>query len=368
MSRELSRAGLQHIVLERGNQIGETWANLYDSLVLHTVKRLSALPGLAFPPSTPLFPTRGDFLAYLHRYADLFRLPVETRAEVATLHRVDEGWIARTTAGAEVHARVAIVATGIVSNPYVPAIPRRDRFSGRVLHSVEYRRPDGFRGRRMLIVGAGNSAGEISVELARSGADVTLAVRAGASNVPREVAGIPIQYLAIAGAWLPTSAQRLTAAMLGSISARVRGAPVLPRPREAGCPTVPLIGFHLADALRAGTIRLKGGVAEFTTGGVRFADGSAQSFDDVIFATGYRAAVGMLRGLIRLDECGFARRRDRVVCLDQPDLYVVGHNYDPRGGLFNISRDVRLAARHVKASEAAPRTAEKNVSALAHPR
>ncbi len=63
-SRELGRRGVAHVVLERGDRIGYTWANLYDSLVLHTGKHMSALPGLRFPESTPLFPTRRDFVEY----------------------------------------------------------------------------------------------------------------------------------------------------------------------------------------------------------------------------------------------------------------------------------------------------------------
>jgi indole-3-pyruvate monooxygenase len=349
-SRALSLAGVQHVVLERGNQIGETWANLYDNLVLHTAKRFSALPGLRFPASTPRFPTRRDFLAYLHRYADAFRIPVETQAEVASFQPVGGAWIARTTTGASVQARAVVVATGIVSNPHTPEIPGRNRFGGRVLHSVEYRRPDGFKGRRVLVVGAGNSAGEISVELARAGGDVTLAVRTGALVVPREIAGIPIQYFSVALASLPARFQKMAVAMTGRTAALVHGPAVLPPPLATNCPNVPLIGFHLADLLRAGTIRLKGGLAEFTTGGVRFVDGSEQPFDAVILATGYRAAVGMLRGLIRLDDCGFALRRDKVVSVDRPGLYFVGHNYDIRGGLFNIGRDGQLAAGWIKSA------------------
>jgi thioredoxin reductase len=349
-SRELSRAGVQHVVLERGDQIGETWAHLYDNLVLHTAKRLSALPGLGFPASTPRFPTRRDFLAYLHRYADTFRIPVETHAEVASLHRVDGTWLARTTTGAEIQARAVVVATGIVSNPHVPEIPGRNRFGGRILHSVEYRRPEGFNGQRVLVVGAGNSAGEISAELACAGADVTLAIRTGALVVPREIARIPIQYFSIALASLPEGFQRMAVALMGRAASLVRGPAVLPPPLAASCPKVPLIGFHLVDLLRVGTIRLKGGLAEFTNGGVRFSDDSEQPFDAVILATGYRAAVGMLRGLIQIDDCGFALRRDWVVSVDQPGLYFVGHNYGISGGLFNIGRDGRLAARRIRSA------------------
>lgn len=349
-SRELSRAGVRHLVLERGDQIGQTWANLYDSLVLHTARRLSALPGLAFPRGTPQFPTRLGFLAYLQQYADELGLSVETGVEVTELRRGDNVWIARTRTGRDIEARAVVVATGIVSNPYVPEIPGRARYGGRVIHSVEYRRPDGFRGQRILVVGAGNSAGDISVELAHGGADVTLAVRTGAAVLPREVAAIPIQYFGVAAASLPKVAQQILASMFARASALVRGPAVLPPPRVTGCARVPLIGFHLPDAIRAGTIHLKGGVAEFTASGIRFQDGTEQPFDAVILATGYLAAVGLVRHAIRLDECGFARRHDRVTSADQPDLYFVGHNYDIRGGIYNIGRDARLAAGRIKSA------------------
>lgn len=107
--------------------------------------------------------------------------------------------------------------------------------------------------------------------------------------------------------------------------------------------TVSCLVCHTA-AIRAGTIRLKGAVTEFTAQGARFADGSHEPFDRVILATGYTAALGIFGGLVRTDPCGFALRRDRVVSAEQRGLYFVGHNYDTRGGLRNIAADARLAA------------------------
>lgn len=351
-SRELAHAGVNHLVLERGERIGHTWANLYDSLVLHTGKHLSALPGMPFPASTPLFPTRRDFLDYLDRYRDTFRLPVQTGAEVVSLRRDNGAWTVRTAIGMEAQARVVVMATGILSNPHVPHIPGRDRFRGGLIHSVEYRRPDTFKGQRVLVIGVGNSAGEISPELADAGAHVTVAVRSGARVVPRQLLGVPIQYLGAALSALPLKAQRLLADLIGRVSELARGPAGLPRPSDTRCPDVPLIGFHLADAVRAGTIRLKGAVAEFTASGARFADGAEEPFDQVILATGYKAAIGVLGDLVRLDECGFAARRQRVVSVDQPGLYFVGHNYDVRGGLRNIALDARSAARMIAARRA----------------
>ena len=352
VSRELGTA-VDHLVLERGETLGHTWANLYDGLVLHTGKHLSALPGMPFPAVTPLFPSRLDFLDYLRRYAGTFRVPIETNADVAGLARDKGGWIARTATGRQFRARAVVMATGIVSNPHVPDIPHRDRFRGTVMHSVHYRRPGEYAGQRVLVVGIGNSSGEISVELSAAGVNVTVAVRSGARVVPREILGIPIQYFAVAMSPLPRKAQQAVQSAVGRISELVRGA-VLPRAADSPCSNVPLIGLHFPNAVRAGAIHLKPGVAEFTDRGVRFTDGSEEPFDVVILATGYRAAVGALGDMIRLDDCGFGARTSRVVSTDQPGLYFVGHNYDSRGGLRNIAQDARLTARLIAGPASTP--------------
>jgi lysine/ornithine N-monooxygenase len=345
-SRELSRARIRHVLLERGEELGYTWRNLYDSLVLHTGKHLSTLPGLAFGRETPLFPTRRNFIDYLERYAERFRLPIQTGIEVTRVTRDENGWSIRTRDSRSFESKSLVVATGIVSNPWTPQLPGHDRFGGRVMHSADYRRPNGFVGRRVLVVGAGNSAGEISVELARAGAVVTVAVQSGANVVPRQLLGIPIQYLSVLVNPLPrTLVDRVTTAV-----GALRGPRVLPPPAQTVCRKVPLIGLGLADALRAGTIQLRGALSSFTTGGIQFADGTEESYDDVIMATGYRAAIGFLEGLIRTDKCGFGSRRDRVVSTDAADLFYVGHNYDTRGALYNISTDARRVAAHVARS------------------
>ena len=125
-SRELSREGIDHCVLERGDQVGHTWANLYDSLVLHTGRHLSALPGLGFPRGTPLFPPRRDFLDYLHEYAETFRLPIETSSEVMKIEHPGDRWIVRLRNGTTLESRTIVVATGIVANPQLPEIPGRE--------------------------------------------------------------------------------------------------------------------------------------------------------------------------------------------------------------------------------------------------
>lgn len=345
-SAELRRLGVAHRLFERGPELAHSWANLYDSLTLHTGKHMSALPGMRFGMATPLFPTRDHFVGYLHEYAQRFQLPVEPNRAVERLERVGDAWVART-AGEDVRASAVVLATGIIANPRRPAFPGEASFGGRIMHSVAYRRPAGFEGRRVLVVGVGNSGGEIGSELARHGAKVTVAVRSGAHVVPRDLLGVPIQYLSYLIRKLPRPAQERVVAAMGQITERRRGKPVLPRPAHSALDAIPLIGFNLVDAIREGLVEVRGGVEALTATGARFTDGSESAFDDIILATGFAAAVGPLAGLIQQDARGFARRTDRVTSADQPDLYFVGHNYDSTGGLYNIRRDSRIVAERL---------------------
>jgi cation diffusion facilitator CzcD-associated flavoprotein CzcO len=356
VSQQLRERGVPHRVLERGDTVGYTWANLYDSLTLHTGKHMSSLPAMGFPRSAPLFLPRREFWEYLRHYARRFALPVETGCTVERITRADGAWTLYTSRGTVV-ADSVVVATGIVANPCVPRFPGAERFRGRIVHSVAYRRPEPYAGRRVLVVGVGNSGAEIASEIARAGggggggggARVTIAVRSGANVVPLTLAGVPIQYVAYALRKLPRRVQEGAVAVVRLATELARGTPVLPRPPHSPLDAIPVIGFHLVDAIRDGLVDVRAGIAELTADGARFTDGTAACFDDIILATGFRAALGPLGPLVQTDARGFARRRDRVVSLDQPRLYFVGHNYDATGGLHNINRDARLAAQLIAA-------------------
>ena len=357
-SRELARHGIRHVVLERGDTVGYVWANLYDSLTLHTGKHMSALPGMRFSRTAPLFVPRAAFVEYLERYAARFALPIRTRCDVTGVERLtgsDARWRVRAstpTGEMELLCHNVIVATGIVTNPRVPSIAGAEDFrrgGGQILHSAQYRRPDGYRGKRILVIGVGNSGGEIASELADI-ATVTVAVRSGANVVPRAIAGIPIQYLARYIRKLPRRARDAVLRLVGRLVEKRRGPPVLPPSAHGPLDAIPLIGFHLVDAIRNGHVQVRGAIARLTSAGVLFADGKTpeeQPFDVVILATGFSPALSLLGQSIRVDDKCFALRSDRVASADHDGLYFVGHNYDATGGLFNIARDSRLVAKRI---------------------
>src|SRR5690606_21933444 len=166
-------------------------------------------------------------------------------------------------------------------------------------------------GERVLVVGVGNSGGEIASELARAGIDVTVAVRSGANVVPLTLAGIPIQYLATVVRKLPRPLQERVAGAVRRVSERRRGPPVLPVPQHSALDAIPLIGFNLVDEIRAGRVHVRSGIDTFTSDGVRFTNGEQEDFDTVILATGFRPALAPLGNLVRRDARGFALRVDR---------------------------------------------------------
>lgn len=178
-----------------------------------------------------------------------------------------------------------------------------------------------------------------------AGVDATILVRRGANVVPKTIAGVPIQYIAVAMRRLPAGARRVVAGAVQGIGDRVRGGPVLPRPPWTALDAIPMIGFHLVDAIRAGRVQVRvGSIAALEPGQVRFADGSHEPFDAIVLATGFAPALDALGALVRRDARGFPLRTDHVTSADQPMLFFVGQRYDASGALLNIAADARRVA------------------------
>ncbi len=345
---ELGRHGVPYRLVERGDRIAWVWENLYDSLVLHTGKHMSGLPGMSIGKLGGLFPTRLEFVAYLHAYARAKGIVAEPGREVTHLER-DQGMWRATFADGEVMVTPRVVmATGIVTRPRRPVLPGEDIFRGRVMHSSEYRRPHGFEGQRIVVVGVGNSGGEIGSELARHGAQVTVVVRSGQNVVPKQIGPFPAQYVRYLVGKLPRAAQEVIFARVQRRLEQRFGPPVLPRSPHSVLDAIPLIGFNLVECIREGRVRVQlGSVERLTPGGVHFSDGTEALADVVLLATGFEAALDALGSRVRRDARGFAIRTDRVTSADHPGLWFVGQNYDHTGGLTNIRQDSRLAANAI---------------------
>jgi cation diffusion facilitator CzcD-associated flavoprotein CzcO len=343
----LKRRGIEAVILEAGETPGATWRSLYDRLHLHTIKRLSGLPGYPMPRHMPRYPSRDQFAGYLAAYAARFKLRIETNTPATSARYADGQWTVTTPHG-EWQAPVLVSAAGVFGNPDPVNYPGQGAFGGRVINASVYRNPEPFAGQRVLVVGSGNTGAEIAVDLAEHGVDTSVAIRAGANVVPRDLLGVPIQVWAHVIARLPRGITRTLAPALLARAVRRQAAAGVPRPATSVLDSsrVPVIGLALLRLAKSGRITIKGAIERLTSNGVRFADGHEAIYDTVIFATGYRPALGYLADAIQLDPTG-RPRVDGLRSLDAPDLYFVGLNYDFRGTLYNIGREAPEAARHI---------------------
>src|ERR1700744_3177551 len=155
----LRAAGLDAVVLEKADSVGAVWRRHYDRLHLHTDRNHSGLPRMPMPRDYPVYPSRAQVVDYLESYAKRFGIDPVFNTEVTSMRRDGEHWLVETSHGL-FSARVAVVATEIADAPYRPSWPL-ETFRGPIVHSSDYRNPDAFGGKRVLVVGFGNSGGEI---------------------------------------------------------------------------------------------------------------------------------------------------------------------------------------------------------------
>jgi putative flavoprotein involved in K+ transport len=298
---QLQRAGRSFVALEAGPQPVGSWPQYYDSLKLFSPARYSSLPGLSFPGDPERYPTRDEVAAYLMRYAAHFNLPVHLNTRVQQVLRDGQVLEVTTTDGRSYRTHSVIAATGSFHRPFIPEVAGREDFQGRVVHSFQYRSPESFQGQRVVVVGAGNSAVQIAVELANT-AKVTLATREPVKFKPQVILGKDIHF------W-----------------ARLTGLDTLPLGywKQVGKAVGVLDTGIYQAALAAGKPDTRPMFTHFTVNGVVWADGSEEAVDAVVFATGYRPGVAYLSGLGALDEAGRPLQRGGV-SLNVPGLYYVG--------------------------------------------
>jgi indole-3-pyruvate monooxygenase len=182
----LAARGVPSTVLEMSDSLASTWRHrTYDRLTLHLPKRFCELPLLPFPRGYPAYPSKDQFVAYLESYAAAAGVAPRfgCRVEEAAFDAGAGAWAVRLAGGELLLARWLVVATGENAVPRVPDLPGAPRFAGRVLHTCDYKSGEEFAGKKVLVVGCGNSGMEVSLDLCRHGATPSLVVRNTVSNL-----------------------------------------------------------------------------------------------------------------------------------------------------------------------------------------
>ena len=342
-------AGLEVAILEKADSVASAWRHHYDRLHLHTDRKHSSLPGMEMPPTYPTYPSRLQVVEYLESYAARFDIRPVFNTEVSSIRRDGTQWCVHTAQG-PICAPVAVVATGIADAPYRPSWPGSEVYRNPVIHSSEYRNPEPFAGKRVLVVGFGNSGGEIALDLANAGVDVALAVRGPVQILPRDLLGFPILAWAILYRPLPArlvdfiNAPILRLAVGSIEKLGLRRAAKGPRQMVDEDGRVPLIDIGTLDKIRDGSIKIRGGIDRLTPDGVVFADATTEEFGAIILATGFRPDLRQLVPDVDgvFDSSGMPLVTGQAT--SAPGLYFCGQIASPTGQLREIGLEARRIA------------------------
>jgi pyridine nucleotide-disulfide oxidoreductase len=356
-------AGLDVTVLEKADNVGAVWRRHYDRLHLHTDRNRSGLPGMAMPQTYPLYPSREQMVRYLEDYAARFDIRPAFNTTVSRILRDGGRWLADTDEGAA-SAPVVVVATGIASAPYRPSWRGSELFRGAIVHSSDYLNAAPYAGKHVLVVGFGNSGGEIALDLANAGIDVTLAVRNPVQVLPRDLLGFPILAWAILYRYFPArlvdaiNAPILRLAVGDIETLGLRRASKGPRQMVEEDGRVPLIDIGTLAGIRDGLIKVCSGIDQLTSDGVVFDDGKSKAFEAIILATGFRPDLRRLLPDVAdvFDKHGMPLVTGRTTKAD--GLYFCGQIASPTGQLREIGIEARRIADFAKSYVAAQSPAQ----------
>lgn len=344
----LQARGVRSVVLERG-EVAASWRRHYDRLHLHTVRWLSHLPGHPIPREEGRWVSRDGVIRYLESYRDRHKLDVREGIEVTRLDRTDGGWLMRSPQG-DLRADYVVVATGYNHTPHLPPWPGRQDFEGEIHHASAYRNGGPFRGRDVLVVGAGNTGAEIAVDLVEHDASrVRLAVRTPPHILYRQTFGIPSQLMGIAMRHFPKRIADFLAAGTSKLAMPSLKHKGLADPDQglftrAARGEIPIQDVGLIDAILVDRVEPVAAVTEFTATQVVLADGAKIEPDAVVVAVGYQRGLEPLVGHLGvLGENGRPLVHGPRTHRDAPKLYFIGYT-NPISGMF---REIAIDARRI---------------------
>ena len=303
MAAALKARGIPFEIVDAGRQPGGIWdidrdeTPMYESAHFISSRRLSGLPGFPMPESYPDYPKHDRILDYLRAFArhhDLERhITFGVRVESASC-RDQGGWQIALSSGEQRQARALCVATGTTWFPRVPVVP--GHFDGEVYHSFFYRSPREFEGKRVLIVGGGNSAADIACDAARHASAAFISLRRGYHFIPKFIFGQPSDVFAHSGPHLPRwLEERVFGFLINRILVGNLTRYGLPKPDHAILRSHPILNTQILHHLGHGDIAVRKDVASLDGKTVRFVDGSSEEIDLIVWATGYDKPFPFLR-------------------------------------------------------------------------
>jgi cation diffusion facilitator CzcD-associated flavoprotein CzcO len=369
-ARHLLEQGYAVEVLERQRELGGNWnfsspaGRVYRSTHTISSKRRTQFPDFPMPEEWPDYPHHSQVLEYLRRYAAEFGIDqrIEYETAVERIEPADEAathWNVTLEDGTTRRYGGVVIANGHHWSPASPQYP--GEFQGQTLHSAQYKSPEMFRGRRVLVVGGGNSGCDIAVEASHTAAAVFHSTRRGYHYIPKYLFGVPADLAGdtLHKLRLPLPLRRMITAATLRLAVGTPEQHGLRRPDHRLFETHPVINSLLPYYVRHGDVAAKPAVARLAGDTVEFVDGTREAIDTIVHATGYRVEFPFLDtrwlnwrdGRPRLYKHLFHPRFD--------NLFVVGM-IQPDSGIFGLVLwQAKLVAMSLRAWKRQSRAAER---------
>jgi thioredoxin reductase len=350
----LQARGIPFDCFEKGSEVGGNWrymndnemSSAYRSLHINTSRGLMAYKTYPMPEDYPDYPNHFQIAKYFDDYVDHFgfRDRIRFKTEVVSVEAVDGEWevtVEDRDGNRETNRyRAVLVANGHHWDPRwpEPAFPGSDEFEGEQMHVHHYREPDVLVGKRVLVLGIGNSATDIAVEASRIAEKVFLAMRRGAYVMPKYLNGKPTDEAASKLLTrMPLAVQRFVLERMLGLTSGDMTSYGLPKPDHKLLEAHPTVSAELLSRLGHGDIAVKPNIDRFAGGrGVRFADGSEEEIDLVVYCTGYKITFPFFDPNFILAEDNRLSLFRRVASVEHPGLFFVGL-IQPLGAIMPIA-------------------------------
>jgi putative flavoprotein involved in K+ transport len=323
----LNRAGLNYVVLDASDDVGGSWQHYWHSLRLFSPAQWSSLPGVLMTGGPDYYPTRNETIDYLRKYEEKYKFVIQRGVTVIDVKKTGGLFDAFTSKGTY-QSKAVVSATGSFANPWMPELPGRDKFTGKVFHSSGYKRPDPFKSQQVAIVGEGNSGAQILAEVSKV-AQTFWVTSKPPKFLPDEVDG---RYLFDAATQM--------------YEAKKAGREFTP-PSLGDVVMVPSV----KEARKRGVLeRVYPPIDHFTDLGIMLVNGQELLVDSVIFCTGFRPALNHLKGLAHNVSMGkVATVATRSV--DVPGLWLVGYGQwtgFASATLIGVGRSAKSTVEEIK--------------------